>query len=329
METVKLCKQHTWLNERQRRLCLLHPDLIPSVLGGAMSAIKECKKQFRMERWNCPANNITAVFGPVLGKGSRESAFVHSILAAGMVHAVTRSCSRGDLLTCGCDNRHRGPRNHDYDITPNETWKWGGCSEDIMYGVKFSRSFLNPGEDNRNARSAMNRHNNEAGRQAVIGSVDLACKCHGISGTCEFKTCWWQQASFRKLGDNLKVRYDSAKEMVVITQATTRGNEYSLKPKYKMFKKPTKGDLIYYEQSPSYCDYDPENGSFGTTGRVCNASSHAIDGCGLMCCQRGYRTQRVERIERCDCQFVWCCEVVCKQCKRPKKRKKQNTVVNE
>ncbi|XP_033120788.1 protein Wnt-3-like [Anneissia japonica] len=233
-----------------------------------------------------------------------------------MVHAVTRSCSRGDLLTCGCDGRHRGPRNHNYDITPNETWKWGGCSEDVMSGVKFSRSFLNPGEDNRNARSAMNRHNNEAGRQAVINSVELACKCHGISGTCEFKTCWWQQTSFRKLGDNLKVRYDSAKEMVVIPQVTTRGSEYSLKPKYKMFKKPTKSDLVYYETSPTYCDYDPDNGSFGTTGRVCNASSHAIDGCELMCCQRGYRTQRVERIERCDCQFIWCCEVVCKQCKR-------------
>lgn len=45
-------------------------------------------------------------------------------------------------------------------------------------------------------------------------------------------------------------------------------------------------------------------------------TSKAIDGCDLLCCNRGYRTHRERRAERCMCKFHWCCSVHCKTCLR-------------
>lgn len=64
---------------------------------------------------------------------------------------------------CGCDSHHKGP--------PGEGWKWGGCSEDAEFGVLVSREFADARENRPDARSAMNRHNNEAGRS--VNTVDI------------------------------------------------------------------------------------------------------------------------------------------------------------
>lgn len=91
-----------------------------------------------------------------LSLATRESAFVHAIASAGVAFAVTRSCAEGTSTMCGCDSHHKGP--------PGEGWKWGGCSEDAEFGVLVSREFADARENRPDARSAMNRHNNEAGR---------------------------------------------------------------------------------------------------------------------------------------------------------------------
>lgn len=69
---------------------------------------------------------------------------------------------------CGCDTHHKGP--------PGEGWKWGGCSEDAEFGVLVSREFADARENRPDARSAMNRHNNEAGR-TVNTSTRPRCCC--------------------------------------------------------------------------------------------------------------------------------------------------------
>lgn len=93
---------------------------------------------------------------PCLPAATRESAFVHAIASAGVAFAVTRSCAEGTSTICGCDSHHKGP--------PGEGWKWGGCSEDADFGVLVSREFADARENRPDARSAMNKHNNEAGR---------------------------------------------------------------------------------------------------------------------------------------------------------------------
>lgn len=55
-------------------------------------------------------------------------------------------------------------------------------------------------------------------------------------------------------------------------------------------------------------------GILGTRGRICNRTSHGIDGCQLLCCARGYQTRIRHVEEKCKCQFVWCCNVKCEMC---------------
>ncbi|KAK6329290.1 hypothetical protein J4Q44_G00012680 [Coregonus suidteri] len=251
-------------------------------------------------------------------EATRESAFVHAIASAGVAFAVTRSCAEGTSTMCGCDSHHKGP--------PGEGWKWGGCSEDAEFGVLVSREFADARENRPDARSAMNRHNNEAGRtvsfiQTILDHMHLRCKCHGLSGSCEVKTCWWAQPDFRMLGDYLKDKYDSASEMVVEKHRESRGWVETLRAKYAFFKHPTERDMVYYEGSPNFCEPNQETGSFGTRDRACNVSSHGIEGCDLLCCGRGHNTRTEKRKEKCHCIFHWCCYVSCQECMIPQVKK--------
>ncbi|XP_014677790.1 PREDICTED: protein Wnt-2b-like [Priapulus caudatus] len=97
----------------------------------------------------------------MLKVGSREAAFVYSISSAGVVHSVTRACSKGHLLDCACDPSKMGPhRDRKGEFT------WGGCSDNVRYGSQFSRIFIDAKEKKqKDARALMNLHNNRAGRK--------------------------------------------------------------------------------------------------------------------------------------------------------------------
>ena len=140
--------------------------------------------------------------------------------------------------------------------------------------------------------------------------MKVACKCHGVSGSCSVRTCWSQLPSFREIGDRLKMRYDGASE-VKFNRLGTR-----LRRRNKELVKPTREDLIYVDQSPDYCRFDPKTGSHGTTGRYCDKDSQGLNGCSLMCCGRGYNTYRRKITSRCNCKFQWCCDVICQTCER-------------
>lgn len=77
-------------------------------------------------------------------------------MSAAVTHSVSRACSEGAIESCTCDYSQRGPSGAD--------WEWGGCSDNIQFGVKFSREFVDAGEKGRDIRYMMNLHNNEAGR---------------------------------------------------------------------------------------------------------------------------------------------------------------------
>lgn len=300
-----ICDNIPGLVNKQRQLCQRHPDLMQSIGEGAKEWIKECQHQFRHHRWNCSTlDRDHTVFGRVMLRSSREAAFVYAISSAGVVYAITRACSQGELKICNCDGHKRG-RASDH----RGNFDWGGCSDNINYGTKFAKAFIDARERMvKDARALMNLHNNRCGRMAVKRFMKLECKCHGVSGSCSLRTCWLAMSDFRRTGDYLRKKYNAAIEVTMNQDGTgftvADGD----------FKGSTKNELVYVENSPDYCLTDRSAGSLGTAGRVCNRSSRGTDGCEVMCCGRGYDTMRVKRVTKCECKFKWCCAVECSHC---------------
>lgn len=148
--------------------------------------------------------------------------------------------------------------------------------------------------------------------QAILTHMRVECKCHGVSGSCEVKTCWRAVPPFRQVGHALKEKFDGATEV----EPRRVGSSRALVPRNAQFKPHTDEDLVYLEPSPDFCEQDMRSGVLGTRGRTCNKTSKAIDGCELLCCGRGFHTAHVELAERCGCRFHWCCFVKCRQCQR-------------
>lgn len=106
-----------------------------------------------------------------ISAGSRETAFMYAISAAGVVNAVSRACREGELNSCGCSRAAR-PKDLPRD------WLWGGCGDNLDYGCRFSKQFVDAREREKtplkgsyeSARKLMNLHNNEAGRRVRFAS---------------------------------------------------------------------------------------------------------------------------------------------------------------
>ncbi|XP_055870045.1 protein Wnt-6-like isoform X1 [Biomphalaria glabrata] len=301
MDSNSICKKTKRLAGRQKTICKREPEVVAEVAKGAKLALMECKFQFRNRQWNCTTakRSITQI----LNKNIREAAFVYASTAAGVVYAVTNACSTGLLHQCTCDHSVR-------DRSTDGEWEWGGCGDNVEYGYRKSREFMDARKRKQRGdfTAMIQLHNNEAGRLAVKNYMRKECKCHGLSGSCALKTCWRKMPPFRDVGNRLKERFDGAIKVII----SNDGN--SIIPDGKDLKSPSKLDLVYSDTSPDFCKKNKKLGSLGTKGRECDPESPGVGGCDLLCCNRGYSKEQVTVMEYCKCRFHWCCEVICDTC---------------
>ncbi|KAM9785748.1 protein Wnt-10b [Neosynchiropus ocellatus] len=329
------CTRLPGLSKRQARMCARSPDATAAALQGMRVALLECQNQLRDQRWNCSSLESQGKLpqhSSILNRGFRESAFSLALLAAGVAHSVASACSLGKLRGCGCEAKRR----HDDDkirakltrlqlqkggvgasadapkaspggpASRQDPWEWAGCSHDVRFGERFSRGWLDSRGPSRDIRARMRTHNSRVGRQVVADNTKRKCKCHGTSGSCQFKTCWHVSPEFRLVGSLLRQKFRSA--IFVDSQNKNSG----------VFNPPsgrrgTARELVYFEKSPDFCEESAD--SPGTHGRVCNKSSGGTDGCGSLCCGRGHNVLKRARGHRCGCSFRWCCHVLCQECR--------------
>ena len=100
--------------------------------------------------------------------GTREQAFVYALASASLTHAIARACSIGITTKCSCG------------ALPNEApqgdFKWGGCGDDLDFGLDFSRIFVGD-EVGKKKKAMMNRHNSAAGRKVISPMLIKGTEC--------------------------------------------------------------------------------------------------------------------------------------------------------
>uniref|UniRef100_A0AAU7EBH2 Protein Wnt n=1 Tax=Terebratalia transversa TaxID=34513 RepID=A0AAU7EBH2_TERTR len=304
MDPNAICRKSRKLATKQQEICDKELEIVEHASSGAQLALKECKYQFQNRSWNCDTTTRPKAFGRTLQFDTRETAFVYAGTSAGVMFAITQACNTGELLQCSCDSSLK-------DVAVDGEWVWGGCSDNVVFGYRKSKDFMDARRKKRRKdfREMIRQHNNEAGRLAVRNYLRKECRCHGLSGSCTLKTCWRKMPFFRNIGDRLKKRFDGAIKVLGSNDGKTLVKEGLT------IKDPEKEDLIYSEQSPNFCVVNKKVGSLGTRGRVCDPKSRGTGGCDLLCCGRKYKTRKVEVKENCQCRFLWCCKVVCKTCR--------------
>ncbi|XP_043925612.1 protein Wnt-8a [Protopterus annectens] len=288
-----------------------------SVAMGAQSGIEECKFQFAWDRWNCPESALQLSTHNGLRSATRETSFVHAISSAGVMYTLTRNCSAGDFDNCGCDDSRNGQ-------VGGKGWIWGGCSDNVDFGERISKQFVDALETGQDARALMNLHNNEAGRIAVRATMKRTCKCHGVSGSCSIQTCWLQLAEFRDIGNYLKIKHGHAEKLDMDKRRMKAGNSADNRGAIAdAFSIVPRSELVYLEDSPDYCARNTSLGLHGTEGREClqsgkNLSQWEKRSCKRLCIECGLRVEekRTEIVSSCNCKFHWCCTVKCEQCKQ-------------
>ncbi|KAG4065433.1 hypothetical protein HA402_002831 [Bradysia odoriphaga] len=362
-----ICRTVPGLTKEQLELCYRANDVTSAAIDGLELAVKECQLQFQWHRWNCSSlssKKKNPHTSNLLKKGYRESAFAFAVSSAGVAYNIARACSQGKLVSCGCDpsvNRKSLTKSLKESMQKDKTfyldstsyqklndsaqkklqrirttsrWKWGGCSHNLNFGIEFSELFLDSREKAGDIQSKINLHNNHAGRMAVANNMQIRCKCHGMSGSCQLKTCWKSAPDFRVVGKVLKQLFRKAvlvdqsnmgNGSPIIISKRTRKKHKSRNvghlPRKTVRKYKKVGDLqkmenslFYYQRSPNFCDKDPSSDIQGTIGRRCNRTGIGSGSCASMCCGRGYNLLKERRVERCNCKFHWCCYVECEVC---------------
>ncbi|XP_037037966.1 protein Wnt-4 [Bradysia coprophila] len=285
---------------RQNHQCRKDFGLPEAIKEARRLAVTHCEQQFRYDRWNCSIESRGK--RNIFHKVYRETAFIHSIVAAALTYSIARACSEGKMTKCHCGKEK-------YPPNVKTSWMWGGCSDNGKHGKRMAKRFLDLHPSDGDQVSEILRHNSEVGILSAISTINEKCKCHGVSGSCSMKTCWRKLADFNTTASLLKVKYHEAIRKFPSNKSSRR----SVPDWYFKNKEPTSSQstsLFYLETSPTFCAV--------TKGRNCQHPEN----CAMLCCGRGYSTHLVQKREQCRCRFErgQCCHVICDYCESKQER---------
>ncbi|VDM38282.1 unnamed protein product [Toxocara canis] len=251
-------------------LCRTQPAIAVAAYEGIQDSMAACREHMRFQPWDCSQVSTVLHEPPILRLGTRETAYLWAMSSAGAAWGVSTACAQGWLAECACNGRDNA----------KENWEWGGCSYGVQFGIVTSRKLLTRSTSSRSPLRKLEKHNLKAGRLAVKKTLISSCKCHGVSGSCDQKTCWKKTADLASIAKHITNKMYKAKRLV-------EENPHA-----------KNAELVFVEESPDPCV------TTRTTNRVCNWRNETS-------------SVSHELISyQCDCQFVWCCHLKCNTCLR-------------
>ena len=114
------------------------------------------------------------------------------------------------------------------------------------------------------------------------------CHCHGLSASCNIKTCKHRIMPFSYITNKMLMKYSGAVKVHPPTnEMFTPVNENA--------DNPTDEDLVYSQDSPNPCNPNKTLDIPGTRGRRCYPEKQGRGSCDMLCCNKGYykRSQNV------------------------------------
>lgn len=149
--------------------------------------------------------------------------------------------------------------------------------------------------------------------QAVTQNQVKRCRCHGMTTSCQLKTCTRELPDARRIGQILKNQYEVAKEVEGIRVRASLPYELvkvDHTPSSSESPFPDHTHLVYHEESPEYCSANSSYGATGVSDRECVLRTDAFTGpsriglCEKVCCSAGWSERRilVKRICKCILQ---------------------------
>ena len=161
--------------------------------------------------------------------------------------------------------------------------------------------------------------------QVVTNKMKLACRCHGVSGSCSVKTCWRELPTIYEISDTVKNKY---KQAVKVEAHFPRDGSPAFLHYYDHLSNehrvPADDELVYLKESDDYCSLQsnytknrfcmPEETSGSGYTLKQTAMAEYYPTCESFCCSGEYVSNTILVEQSCHCTFVWCCEVVCEKC---------------
>jgi hypothetical protein len=153
--------------------------------------------------------------------------------------------------------------------------------------------------------------------QAFTKTIKNLCKCHGITGSCTVQTCARTPPGLRVIGNTIKTLLDNAKKVDSGNRRTSKLNLVLVEESSQATRTtPKHSELVYTEDSPSFCDRDDTLGISGVPGRICSKNLSDINSCRSLCCGQGYHEYWEREESNCECKLKTRFSVHCKKCTR-------------